>query len=123
MILVDTPVWIDHFRSADRSLVELLEADLVVTHPMVIAELALGSLRHRPETLGSLAELWAPARASDDEILRFIEEQKLFSHGIGLVDAHLLAATLLLPGASLWTRDRRLAALASARGVGWEPAA
>lgn len=122
MILVDTSVWVDHLRHVDDDLVALLEADLVATHPMVIAELALGSLGRRPAILAELGELQTTARASDGELLAFIDEQKLFSSGVGVVDAHLLAATLLTPGARLWTRDRRLATAASQLGVGWSPA-
>jgi hypothetical protein len=123
MILVDSAVWVDHFRTGDRDLSALLEADLVVTHPMVIAELALGSLARRNQTLADLGKLWAPARASDTEVLAFVERQNLSSRGIGVVDAHLLAATLLVPGAALWTRDKRLAKVAAELGVGWSPSA
>lgn len=38
-------------------------------------------------------------------------------HGIGYVDAHLLAATMLRAGSHLWTRDKRLAAVAAEQGL------
>lgn len=45
MILVDTSVWIEHLRAADARLVELLGDDEAGCHPLVIEELALGSIK------------------------------------------------------------------------------
>ncbi len=109
MILVDTSVWIDHLRSGDDDLARLLDASLVLSHPFVIGELALGQLSQRSMILGSLMRLPMAVTARDDEVLRLIEAERLFSTGIGYLDAGLLAATRLTPGARLWTRDRRLA--------------
>ncbi|QHE91390.1 PIN domain-containing protein [Pandoraea fibrosis] len=112
MILVDTSVWIDHLRAGDATLVQLLETGRVLAHPYVIGELALGSLKNRDVVISTLRDLPRVAVATDDEVLRFIGEQTLFGLGIGYVDAHLLAATRLTPGAAIWTRDKRLAATA-----------
>ncbi|EON15014.1 MULTISPECIES: type II toxin-antitoxin system VapC family toxin [Pandoraea] len=112
MILVDTSVWIDHLRAGDATLVRLLETGRVLAHPYVIGELALGSLKNRDVVISTLRDLPRVAVATDDEVLRFIGEQTLFGLGIGYVDAHLLAATRLTPGAAIWTRDKRLAATA-----------
>ncbi|MDN4573985.1 VapC toxin family PIN domain ribonuclease [Pandoraea cepalis] len=112
MILVDTSVWIDHLRAGDATLVRLLETGRVLAHPYVIGELALGSLKNRDVVISTLRDLPRVAVATDDEVLRFIGEQALFGLGIGYVDAHLLAATRLTPGAAIWTRDKRLAATA-----------
>ena len=108
MILVDTSVWVDHLRHGDPALSELLHARQIMTHPFVIGELALGSLRQRDTVLGALRELPQSVVASDDEAQIFIERHKLYALGIGYVDVHLLATTLLSPDAKLWTRDRRL---------------
>ncbi len=108
MILVDTSVWIDHLRRNDAHLATLLERNEVVMHRMVLGELALGSLARRSETLALLANLVSVTRVNDDEVLVFIEQQKLWSRGLGLVDAHLLAAVRVAPGTTLWTRDERL---------------
>lgn len=49
MILVDTSVWVDHFRTGNRKLADLLDEEQVLMHPFVIGELACGSLRKRAE--------------------------------------------------------------------------
>jgi len=117
MILVDTSVWIDHLRHGDAELVSLLNAGQVLTHRFVIGELALGNLQNRNIVLGALQNLPQVAAASDDEALHFIENNALFGTGIGYIDAHLLAAVRLSPGAFLWTRDKRLLAESARLGL------
>lgn len=117
MILVDSTVWVDHLRRGDPKLADLLNAGLVWTHPYIIGEIALGSLRNRETILGALRDLPSATHASDDEVQSFIERQPLYSLGIGYIDAHLLAATRLTPGMRLWTRDRRLHEVASRLGL------
>lgn len=117
MILVDTSVWIDHLRAGDRALVHLLESGSVFAHPFVIGELALGHLRSRDLVLGTLRDLPQVPVPSDQEVLQFIESHALFGRGIGYVDAHLLAAVRMTPGAALWTRDKRLQAAADGLGL------
>ncbi|WP_046866860.1 type II toxin-antitoxin system VapC family toxin [Microvirga massiliensis] len=108
MILVDTSVWIDHLKGGDAALAGLLENGRVLAHPFVIGEIALGSLRQRSTVLTSLRDLPKTIVANDNEVLLYIEREKLFNTGIGYVDAHLLTAAKLTPGTLLWTRDRRL---------------
>lgn len=117
MILVDTSIWIAHLRATQPALVELLEQAQVATHEYVITELALGSISGRTEFLAYLHDLPMIGTISHDEIMSFIEGQTLFGRGIGLVDAHLLGAARIVPGTSVWTRDRRLAAAAQDLGV------
>jgi predicted nucleic acid-binding protein len=112
LILVDTSVWVDHLRRADKTLAMLLDDDNVLTHPFVIGELALGNLRHRDRILADLRDLPQASVASNDEVMHFITRYRLFGRGIGYVDAHLLAAVRLSPGSALFTRDRRLSAVA-----------
>ena len=107
MILVDTSVWVDHLRRGDDHLASLLEQSRVLCHPMIIGELACGTLRNRSEILGLLANLPAAIEASHDEVLLFIEQHSLMGHGIGYIDMHLLASTTLSQ-TQLWTRDTRL---------------
>lgn len=122
MILVDTSVWIDHLRAGDAALAALLEANRVLAHPFVIGEIGLGSLRQRDLVLGALRDLPRAVVATDDEVDRMIGDQALHGLGIGYVDAHLLAATRLTPGSALWTRDRRLLAVADRLGLAARPA-
>jgi predicted nucleic acid-binding protein len=112
MILVDTSVWIDHLHRSDPALVGLLGRSLVLQHPMVLGELALGSLRNRVETLRAFEGLPSTAIATHAEVFGLIERRQLHGRGLSLVDTHLLASVLLTPGASLWTRDKRLHAAA-----------
>jgi predicted nucleic acid-binding protein len=115
VILVDTSVWIDHLRTGDKTLVDLLLAKQVLSHPFVIGEIALGHLPDRRHVLSSLRDLPQAIVASQDEVLSLIEREHLFGFGIGYVDAHLLAATRLTEGASLWTRDKQL--LSAGKGL------
>lgn len=113
MILVDTSIWIDHFRHGDTPLAALLDTQRVLTHPFVIGELALGTLQQRDIILSALQDLPQASVASDSEILHFIGDQSLFGLGIGYIDAHLLASARLTPDTTLWTRDKRLFAVAA----------
>ena len=107
-VLLDTSVWIDHLRSGDALVTQLLEAGEVLTHAFVIGELALGHLSKRKEILGLLGALPRAPIATDEEVLVFIDRHRLAGRGIGYVDAHLLASAFLHPGLRLLTRDRRL---------------
>ena len=116
MILVDTSVWIDHLRAADAQLVALLNRNEVLTHPSVIGEIALGSVAKRAAVLRYLNNLPAAVSAAHGEIMIFIERHKLANTGLGYVDAGLLAAVALTPGAALWSRDKNLRAAAARCG-------
>jgi len=113
MILVDTSVWVDHLRDGTPALAAALEQGRVLTHPFVLGELACGKLKNRGEVLQLLGELPAAPMASDPEALDFIERRALMGRGIGYVDVHLLASVALAGTAQLWTRDKRLAAIAA----------
>jgi predicted nucleic acid-binding protein len=117
MILVDTSVWIDHLRSSNEELVQLLACGQVTSHPFVIGELALGNLQQRNEILSALQNLPQAPVATEREVLGFIEQNGLYGAGIGYIDAHLLAATCLAPGTALWTRDKRLLAVSTRLGI------
>jgi predicted nucleic acid-binding protein len=117
VILVDTSIWIDHLRTGDPELGELLRDGQVLAHPWVTGELALGHLSRRSEILGLIHNLPQATVATDGEVLTLIDKRQLFGLGIGYVDAHLLAATALTPAARLWTRDKRLALVAAQHGL------
>jgi predicted nucleic acid-binding protein len=117
VILVDTSVWVDHLRSGDERLMAELERGVVFTHPFVVGELACGLMTNRGEFLSLLQRLPAVPIATDEEALGFIERHGLMGRGVGYIDVHLLASAALSGGVRLWTRDRRLAAVAAEVGV------
>lgn len=121
-VLVDTSVWVDHFRRNNAALINLLLADRALAHPMVLLELACGTPpQPRQRTLGDIAQLQSSQQASQREVLELIEREKLYGLGCGLVDLVLLTSTLITPNAQLWTLDQRLAALATRFGVAYTP--
>jgi predicted nucleic acid-binding protein len=122
VILADTSVWVDHLRSGVPELGSLLERGEILQHPFVRGELACGNLANRREVLDLLARLPAAPLASDEEAVAFIEGRGLMGRGIGYIDVHLLAAVALAGSARLWTRDRRLAAVAAELGAGFSGA-
>ena len=120
MILVDTSVWVDHFRRGSPPLRALLEAGEVVCHPMVIGEIALGHLSRRREVLALLSELPMVVDVAHAEVLHMVDAHALAGSGIGWVDAHLLASALL--GVTpIWTLDRPLATVARRLGAAANP--
>lgn len=121
MIIVDTGVWIDHLRTANRVLAVFAERLEALLHPYVLGEVALGSLPDRAELLERMAQLPQPPVARHMHVMRLIEAERLFSTGIGYIDAHLLASARLLPGSKVWTGDQRLRAQAERLGVAYAP--
>lgn len=116
MVLVDTSVWIQHFRARQTRLQDLLYHERVLIHPMVIGELACGRFKNRREVLGLLQQLPRAVSVADEEVLEFIENHRLEGTGLGWIDMHLLASALL-SDAALWTLDRRLHKLAEKLAV------
>jgi predicted nucleic acid-binding protein len=112
LILVDTSVWVDHLKTGRPDLARLLDDGLVLGHPWVAGELALGHLVQRDEVIGLLGALPLAVVATPEEILVLVEHHQLHGIGIGYVDAQLLASTALTDGAELWTADPRLGAAA-----------
>lgn len=119
MILVDSSVWMDHLRRPDAELSALLGARVVLVHPFVMGEIACGSLPNRRQVLHELRALPRAPVAPHDEVLDFVERLALGGRGVGLVDVHLLASALIASRAPLFTRDKRLAGVATELGIGW----
>jgi predicted nucleic acid-binding protein len=118
LILVDTSVWISHLHRADPRLSALLENEEVLSHPLVIGELACGAIGDRTNFLALLDELETAALASHEEVLDFIERKQLWGAGLGYIDVHLLASALL-SGIPLWTHDKHLLSAGEALGVAY----
>jgi predicted nucleic acid-binding protein len=106
-VLVDTSIWVDHFRSADAHLMYLLENGQVICHQLVVGELACGNLKNRSTIVDSLNALNFAPTIEVEEYLQFTDSNRLYGIGIGFVDIHLLAAALLAD-AKLWSADKRL---------------
>ena len=122
-VLVDTSVWVDHFRKRNENLVSLLTLDLALSHPLVVTELACGTPpAPRSRTLTDIATLPQARQATLDEVRNFIEREKLYGLGCGVVDLALLASTLLTPGSRFWSLDRRLLELAQRFDLAFRPA-
>ena len=121
-VLIDTSVWVDHFRYRNDTLVELLGQDLALSHPMIVTELACGTPpAPRSRTLSDIGMLPQTRQATLGEVRELIERERLYGLGCGLVDLALLASTLLTPGSRLWSQDKRLAQLAQQFGVDFAP--
>lgn len=117
MILADTSVWIDHLRSENKNLSQHLNQGQIVIHPFIVAELALGSLKDRTKILALLDLLPQVPVAQLNEIRTMIEARRLYSLGIGLIDAHLIASVFLNPSTLLWTKDKQLRKVSEALGI------
>ena len=117
MILADTSVWIDYLRSGDERMTALLADRSILMHPFVVGELAVGNLHPRGAMLAVLNALPSASVATHQEVLDFLENNKLFGRGLGYVDAHLLVSVRLTADAVLWAYDRRLHGIASQLGL------
>ena len=116
MVLVDTSVWVNHFRAGDAALSALLNQGQVCMHPFVLGELALGNLRQTDAAFDALKGLPQMGAALDGEVMALIDRQNLAGRGIGYVDAHLITSVFLTPGSLLWTQDQRLHEVARSLG-------
>ena len=117
MILADTSIWVDHLRGNNPEMAQLLAMGRILMHPFIVAEIALGSLHNRRERLSDLGSLLEVQVATLSEVRHMIESYGLYSKGIGLTDAYLVAACLLTPGTQLWTRDGALEKVAKSLNI------
>lgn len=108
MVLVDTSVWVSHFREGNVELADLLNNGKVLCHPFIVGELACGNLKDRAVILSYLELLPMSIVAEHEEVLSFIENNRLIGKGLGYVDVHLIASAVLT-GVSVWTLDKKLA--------------
>ena len=119
-VLIDTSVWIDHFRRANARLVQLITTDQALTHPVVLVELACGTPpAPRVRTLRDIGLLQHATHATWAELMELIEAKQIYGRGYGSSELTLLASALMTPGASLWTLDKRLAQLAVEFGIAY----
>ena len=119
MVLVDTSVWVSHFRDGNAELASLLNDGRVLCHPLIIGELACGNLKDRAVILSSLQMLPMAIEAEYEEVLSFIENHRLMGKGIGYVDVHLLTSAVLT-SMPIWTLDKRLAQTADSLYINYQ---
>lgn len=120
-VLVDTSVWVKHFRESNPELIHLIDSDEVLVHPMIVAEISCGTPPSRINTLSDLAALQQVQQPNLSEVMDFIERENLYGQGCGIVDMILLASTLITPGSALWTLDKRLSSISEKFGVNYSP--
>lgn len=118
MVLVDTSVWVSHFREGGVGLEKLLNDGQVVCHPFIVGELACGNLKNRREILAYLRSLPMAISAEDEEVLNFIENNQLMGTGLGYIDIHLIASAVLT-NVSLWTFDKTLDKITKKIGINY----
>jgi hypothetical protein len=116
MVLVDSSVWVSHLRAGNSALEMLLNDGRVACHPFIIGELACGNLANRTEILSLLQSLPMAKQAEHEEVLQFIESNRLMGEGIGYVDVHLLASAVLT-AIPFWTLDKKLRRVALKLGI------
>lgn len=120
MVLVDTSVWVSHFRKSNVSFEALLANDQILCHPLVLVELACGSPPSpRSKTLEYIKKLQQATVATPNETLEFIEKHNLYESGCGAIDVSLLTSTLLSENALIWTLDKQLENLATKLGISY----
>jgi len=119
-LLVDTSVWIDHFKNPNRDLVVALNQDIVLTHPLIIGEVICGTPPQRGKVIRNLQDMGQSYVPLLDEVSEFVEKHKLYGLGCGFIDINLLLSSLITPQAKLWTKDKRLFKLAKRFNIGYE---
>jgi predicted nucleic acid-binding protein len=117
-VVVDSNIWVHHWRARNSLLMAMVEDGEVWTHPLIIGELSMGTLRDRDRTLWDLTRLGRPPLATDAETRQMVEARRLWGRGIGWNDAKILAS-IVIGGCQLWTRDLRLDEVAGELGVAW----
>jgi len=117
MVLADTSIWVAHFRKSNASFASLLANDQILSHPLVLIELACGSPpAPRSKTLSYIKKLRRAVVATSEETLSL---HKINDSGCGAVDVSLLASTLLSENTLIWTFDKNLESLASRLGISY----
>jgi predicted nucleic acid-binding protein len=118
MVLVDTSVWVEHLRSGNVGLENLLNEGHVVCHPFIAGELACGNLSNRSEILSLLQALPLVDHAEHEEVMHFIGNYSLMGKGLGYIDMHLIVSALLTK-VPIWTLDKKLKEVSSKLGLNY----
>ena len=112
-VVFDTSIWIEYFKGNDEYFQlcqELIEKGEVKTIELIFAELLQGA-KNSKETklLKSYFELIPKVEIDKLYILsgEYAQNEKLFSKGIGLIDACIIKATIV-SNSKLWTLDKKI---------------
>lgn len=120
-VLVDSSVWVDHFKQRNEHLVALLANGAVLCHPYIVAEVACGTPPQRSAIIGLLGELESAPLATQEELMAMLDTRGLYGRGCGFVDLSLLASALLSEKTLIWTMDKRLETLARELNKAYRP--
>jgi hypothetical protein len=120
-VLVDSSVWVGHFKHRNEHLVALLEVDAVVCHPYIVAEVACGTPPGRKGVISMLAELESVSMAAQNELLALLDARKFYGRGCGFFDLSLLAAVLINEMTVIWTLDTRFEQIAIEMNKAFSP--
>jgi len=117
-IVVDSSVWIAHFRERNPTLLKLISENRVLTHELLIGELRCGTPPNpRASSLRFFSDLFHMEPVDLDEVLAFVEDEEIYGKGCGLIDIAVLVATMRTPKAKLWSRDKKMERLATLLGI------
>jgi predicted nucleic acid-binding protein len=113
MLIADTSVWIEFLKKHEpyyTTLKARLETNQVFTLECIFGELLQGAASRRERDL--IEAYWVNLPRVDETDLfikagRYAGEHKLFSRGIGLIDAVLFVASQR-SAAPVWTLDTKL---------------
>jgi len=120
-VLIDSSVWVEHFKNPNELLSDLIEENLIVTHPLVITEVACGTPNNKSGIIEEMKNLNKTEQATVDEVLEFIKRENLAGKGCGAVDIFLLASTIITGDTAIWTLDKNLKKLAERFNVLYQP--
>lgn len=120
-VLVDSSVWVGHFKQRNDHLAALLEAGVVICHPYIVGEVACGTPPARKAIIGMLSELESAPVAAQDEFLAMMDTRQLYGRGCGYVDMCLLASALLSERTFVWTLDKRFESLVTESNRAYHP--
>jgi hypothetical protein len=120
LILPDSSIWVEHLRKPLPHLIDLLDQDEILGHPFVTGEVSLGSIANRERVVAELGSLPQLPVQAHTRVAYLIESATLWGQGVGYIDAHLLASTLVVQGTLLWSKDKRQLAQAAKLGVAYE---
>ena len=122
IVLVDTSVWIRFLSNREpyaAHLEELLSRDEACGHDFVCGELLIGDVGGRKQLLADYEQMHQAPAVPHTDVVAFVRNRRIHGRGIGWVDAHLLASSLV-GRLKLWTADPRLNALAKELGVAYD---